>query len=363
MEERCFFFDPFKEELIIGAKRLKSFAAGDSYQDYDFIFSTRTFFKTIKDPKWAGFGNETLAFQYYLVVREGKQLLYHWQDPVEVEEREIAVSKLQYQYKPDDYEQWRSLFNKARQQISAGEVTKVVISREVKIECETAVNVAGVIRNLWEQNQNSFIFAYSKDSKTFLGATPEILVQRKKGTVISYALAGTISRDLTGRQEDEKRQSQLLHDAKNRFEHQIVVDAIAGKLETYLGSVQVGPTKILTLRNLHHLQTRIYGKNDCSTLEDWVARLHPTPALGGYPVEKALAIIDRSEEHERGLYAAPIGMMNGQGDGIFVAGIRSALIMDNTVFAYTGCGIIKDSECESEYLETDNKVRTMLDSL
>lgn len=91
--------------------------------------------------------------------------------------------------------------------------------------------------------------------------------------------------------------------------------------------------------------------------------MHPTPALGGYPVQDALAIIERYEKHERGLYAAPIGIMNEQGDGLFVVGIRSALIEGNRVYAYAGCGIVEDSECEEEYWETNNKVKTILESL
>ncbi|KUO59871.1 MAG: isochorismate synthase [Gracilibacter sp. BRH_c7a] len=358
-EERVLFYNPLNMELIIGAKRLKTFAEGESFKNYSYVFSSRTFFKSIKDQKWAGFGNETIAFEYYLVEKNGKQTFYYYRDSVEIEKLEIVSHEHSYKLLTDDYEEWTELFTKVVHEISLGKVNKVVISREVKIECETLVNIESVLKNLIDKNQNSFIFAYFNKGKTFLGATPEVLVQKEKNNIISYALAGTIPRN---DKDDENQKMRLLNDSKNRYEHQIVLDKIANVMKKFSCEVTVDETKILTLKNLHHLKTRIRSR-DNAELSEWVTRLHPTPALGGDPVHKALELIAKYEKHERGLYAAPIGMMNENGDGIFVAGIRSALIRENVVFAYTGGGIVDKSECEDEYLETNNKLRTIIESL
>jgi len=358
-EERVLFYNPLNKELIIGAKRLRTFAEGEGFKNYLYVFSSRTFFKSVKDQKWAGFGNETIAFEYYLVEKNGKQTLYYFKDSVEIDNLEIKSYEHPYISSTDDYEEWKELFTNVYHEITLGNVNKVVISREVKIECDTLVNIESVLRNLLEKNQNSFIFAYYKKGKTFLGATPEILVQKEKDNVISYALAGTIARN---DKDDENQKTRLLNDRKNRYEHQIVLDTIANIMRKFSNEVTVGETKILTLNNLHHLQTRVTSK-DNAPLSEWVTRLHPTPALGGNPVHKALKVIAKYEKHERGLYAAPIGIMNENGDGIFVAGIRSALIQGNIVFAYTGGGIVDQSECEDEYLETNNKLRTIMESL
>lgn len=359
--EECFlFYNPLKKEFILGAKRLKAFSIGESSKDYLYTFSSMTFFDSIKDEKWAGIGNEIIAFEYYFVQKGGKQTLYYLKDLVEIENAEVKICKHSYKYAAEDYEDWKQLFDSVNNAILTQEVNKVVISREVKIECDTLINVESVLQNLLEKNPNSFVFAYSKEGKTFLGATPEILVQKEKDNILSYALAGTILRD---DKNDELQKNILLDDAKNRHEHQIVIDSIVDVMKKFTSEVIVGETTILTLKNLHHLHSGIHVKDRSSTLLEWVMRLHPTPALGGNPVNKALELIRRYEKHERGLYAAPIGIMDGNGDGIFVAGIRSALIRENVAFAYTGCGIVDKSNCEIEYIETKNKLRTIIESL
>ncbi len=362
-EERALLYNPFCKELIIGAKRLKTFAEGESFTGYPYVFSSRTFLPTLKEQKWQDFGNETIAFENYLVERNGDQFFYYTdyynENPPKITNRKIESCRHAYTISADDYEDWKELFGNVYREISMRNVNKVVISREVGIKCETTVNIESIIMNLLNKNPNSFIFAYYKKGKTFLGATPEVLVEKEKDSIISYALAGTIARDY---RDDMIQKTKLLEDCKNRYEHQVVIDAIANVMKNYCHQVIVDETKILALKNLYHLQTRITSKDDGGLLE-WVSRLHPTPALGGNPVHRALELISKYERHERGLYAAPIGVIKQNGDGIFVAGIRSALIQGKEISAYTGCGIIEISECEDEYLETNNKLRTILESL
>jgi len=359
-EEKFLFYNPLKNEFILGAKRLKTFSMDESVKDYLYIFSSMTFFDSVKDEKWARFGNENIAFEYYLIKKDGKQTFYYFKDFIEIEDREVEVCEHSYKYEMDDYKAWTQMFYAAKNAISQKEVNKVVISREVKIQCDTLINVESVLQKLLNQNMNSFVFGYFKEGKTFLGATPEILVQREKNKVLSYALAGTIMRS---NGNDELQKTMLLNDTKNRHEHQIVVDSIVNVMKKFTQELIVDETKILTLKNLHHLQTRIHGKDRNSTLLQWVKRLHPTSALGGNPVEKALELIKGYEKHERGLYAAPIGIIDENGDGIFVAGIRSALIVKNIAYACVGCGIVDKSNCEVEYIETKDKLKTIIESL
>lgn len=359
-EEKFLFYNPIKKEFIFGAKRLKTFSANENFKDYLYIFSSMTFFDSIKDTKWDNFGNENIAFEYYLVEKDGKQTLYYFKDFVEIENIEIEVCDHSYKYEIDDYKTWEEMFSAVQNKILMKEVNKVVISREIKIQCDTLINAESVLQKLLKQNKNSFVFSYSKEGKVFLGATPEVLIQKEDEDVLSYALAGTI---LRSDENDELQKETLLKDNKNRYEHQIVIDSITDTMKKFTDELTVDETKILTLKNLHHLQTRILGKSKDATLLKWVKLLHPTPALGGNPVDKAIDLIRRYEKHERGLYAAPIGVMDGSGNGIFIAGIRSVLIEKNMAYAYTGCGIVDKSDCKDEYIETNNKLKTIIESL
>jgi menaquinone-specific isochorismate synthase len=288
-EERILFYNPLKKELIIGAGRLKTFAQGESFKGYLYVFSSRTFFHSIKNYKWADFGNETIAFANYLIVKNGKQVFYSLEgssDTENIENPEITTLKHSYTVESNDYAEWEELFNNVLKEISLGNVNKVVISREVRINCDTQVNTESILKNLLEKNQNCFVFAYSKNGKTFLGASPEIIVEKEKDRITSYALAGTILRN---DKNDEEQKKKLLNDGKNLFERQIVQDAINEVMKKHGSEVIVDKTEILTLKNLHHLKTRITCRDNAS-LSEWVTRLHPTPALGGNPVRKSLEL-------------------------------------------------------------------------
>ena len=106
--------------------------------------------------------------------------------------------------------------------ISSGEMTKVVSSREVQFTSETSYNVASILANLVDNNPNCFIFGYEKDGRTFVGASPEILVRHRGSEILSYALAGTAPKYGPNAWTKE----QLLTDKKNLFEHNIVRDRI-----------------------------------------------------------------------------------------------------------------------------------------
>ena len=53
----------------------------------------------------------------------------------------------------------------------------------------------------------------------------------------------------------------MLKDTKNRHEHQIVIDSIVDVMKKFTDALIVDETRILTLKNLHHLQTAIHGRS------------------------------------------------------------------------------------------------------
>jgi isochorismate synthase EntC len=99
------------------------------------------------------------------------------------------------------------------------------------------------------------------------------------------------------------------------------------------------------------------------TVLDLVARLHPTPAVGGSPRAEALRLIQKHERLDRGWYAGPVGWMDARGEGEFVVAIRSALLHDGEATLYAGCGIVGDSDPEGEYRESSLKLQPVLAAL
>jgi len=92
----------------------------------------------------------------------------------------------------------------------------------------------------------------------------------------------------------------------------------------------------------------------------FVEKLHPTPALGGLPNDKALREIRQLETMDRGFYGAPVGWMDYRKNGEFAVAIRSGLLNKQQAVLYAGCGVVEDSNAESEFTETRIKFRPML---
>ena len=358
-EERVFWVDRQSDRIVVGAKRLATVKDDDDRHNYAYVFYGDTFFDTVKDPKWSNMGHEMIAFTHYYIVENGESFYLHAGESVPIENYEVPRVRHNYKETSDDKADWNRLMNAIADGISRGEMTKVVSSREVKFTSETPYNVASILANLVDNNPNCFIFGYEKDGRTFVGASPEILVRHRGSEILSYALAGTAPKDGPNAWTKE----QLLTSEKNLVEHNIVRDRIVNTMKQITPDVTVGETGIMELSHLYHLRTIIIAKDSTKSLVEWAKILHPTPALGGEPREKALALLQEYESHERGMYAAPFGFMKDMGDGIVVVAIRSALIMDNVLYAYAGCGVVADSDADEEYAETNNKMRTILDAL
>ncbi|MGM7720722.1 isochorismate synthase [Metabacillus sp. Hm71] len=260
--------------------------------------------------------------------------------------------------------EWVEAIEKATADIRANELDKVVLAREVHLEFMNKINPYQVIGNLQKEQPTSFIFGFENGLHHFIGATPERLVKKHENEVLSTCLAGSIKRGKTS-DDDEMLGRQLLQDEKNLVEHAIVVKMIKDAFEEYCYEVKApNEPALLKTKNIQHLYTPVKGlAKQGHSLISMVEKLHPTPALGGYPKEKAIEKIRELEPMHRGWYAAPIGWFDHEDNGEFVVAIRSGLIKGNRAALFAGCGIVEESKPESEYYETKIKLKPMLSAL
>ncbi|WP_047983652.1 isochorismate synthase [Ornithinibacillus californiensis] len=261
-------------------------------------------------------------------------------------------------------ENWKKTVRKATEHISSGQAKKVVLARELRLKFTEEVQVSGVLRQLLESQPTSYIFAYEQGKDCFVGATPERLVKVERNELLSTCLAGTAPRG-TNEAEDNELGHKLLHDVKNRKEHEFVVQMIKQSLEEFCKEINVPEHPVLyKLRNLQHLYTPVRGVfKEEQSIFDVVQKLHPTPALGGEPREEALTFIREQELLDRGWYGAPIGWIDSNQHGEFAVAIRSALLQGDKASLFAGCGVVKDSDPEAEFEETRIKFLPMLNVL
>ncbi|MEM5598329.1 chorismate-binding protein [Niallia circulans] len=178
-------------------------------------------------------------------------------------------------------------------------------------------------------------------------------------------MSGRVNCEGKNKEEDDTFAQALLSDSKNREEHNYVVKMIKNAMEEVCSTVEMPSNpKILKMRDIQHLYTPVSGKvKETESLISFIRLLHPTPALGGFPREEALKVIREVEGLDRGMYGAPIGWLDYQGNGEFAVSIRSGLIDGNAATIIAGCGIVADSDPESEYVETAIKFKPMLTAL
>lgn len=261
-------------------------------------------------------------------------------------------------------EAWKQTITEVVHDFVGSELKKVVLARELRLHFTDVIQAESVLKNLLDEQRDSFTFAFESNGDCFIGASPERLVKKDGASLFSACLAGSIGRGATP-EEDGKLGDELLNDQKNLIEHQYVVDMIkAAMQETCDEVILPDQPELMKMKYIQHLYTPVIGKNrEGTSILHLVNRLHPTPALGGLPKQAAVDKIREVEQLDRGLYAAPLGWLDYRGNGEFAVAIRSGLIQGNEASLFAGCGIVADSNAESEYKETSIKFRPMLAAL
>jgi salicylate biosynthesis isochorismate synthase/menaquinone-specific isochorismate synthase len=249
----------------------------------------------------------------------------------------------------------------ATARIEAGEISKVVLAREVVVSAAAAHDPAPLFGAMRDQFPSCFCFCCGTPEATFLGASPELLLRRSGASVSTVALAGSIRRSSDPAVDDHLGE-QLLRSDKNRREQRIVVERIVRALRPHAVWVQAGAEpEIVKVANIQHLATPVIAQlSEPRSAVELAELLHPTPAVGGEPWPKAAAAIEELERMDRGWYAAPVGWMDAAEDGEFCVALRSGVLRDREAHLFAGVGVVAGSEPAAELAETEVKLEALL---
>lgn len=253
----------------------------------------------------------------------------------------------------------------ALEMIGQGDFEKIVLARGIELEAEHPWQPLDALNRLRERFGSCFTFSYGGGGgRSFIGATPERLLQIRDGHLLTEAIAGSAPRGRNAG-EDAALARGLLDSEKDLREHACVRDSILRRLEQAGISARSDQApRILPLANVQHLHTPIQAEvGESVHLLEVLSELHPTPAVGGTPRGAAVSRIRELEQMERGLYAGVVGWFNHLNEGEMVVGIRSALIEGSRAKLYAGAGIVAGSEPEKEIRETELKLNALLETL
>jgi isochorismate synthase len=250
---------------------------------------------------------------------------------------------------------------------------KVVLARALALRADAPLDERAVLRRLVADDPSATGYLVDLTpagggyhGAALVGATPELLVARRGDVVTCRPFAGSAPRS-PDPDTDRASAAALADSAKNRHEHQLVVDEMRTALGPLCVDLQIAPTpQLSSTAAVWHLNTPITGRlrDSRTTALDLAVALHPTPAVGGVPTAAAAALITELEG-DRGFYAGAVGWCDVDGDGRWVVAIRGATLSPDrrSADARAGGGIVAESDPDDEVAETTTKFKTILSAL
>ncbi len=241
--------------------------------------------------------------------------------------------------------------------VSEKSVGKVVLARKSIFGFPTDLDPIVCLQALLPEAEHCYRFCFVPAAgRGFLGAPPERLYRREGRRILCDAIAGTRMRG-DGASLDRQLERDLMGSDKERREQAYVVKGIRESLAPLCGSLNAGADpSVVKLRQCQHLMSSFEGVL-CDGVGDaeLLKALHPTPAVGGYPTDRACREIEEREPFDRGWYAGPVGWV-GRDGAEFAVAIRSGLVEGPRLSVFSGAGIVAGSVPGDEWEELDYKI-------
>lgn len=273
--------------------------------------------------------------------------------------------------------QWTEAVELATQALKQNRAIKVVLARDSYLS--SPLTLGATLEHLATRFATTWTFSVDG----MIGASPEMLLQLREREVFSRVLAGTARRRANMDQSElEQLADWLRHSPKNSREHQLAAASAVKALTPITEQLRVSEPFALTLPNVIHLATDIYGQvaGDTGALA-LVEALHPTAAVCGTPTAAAAQLITELEGMDRERYAGPVGWVDWRGEGQWCIALRSGQVLSPTaqpadmqsgpagypmgnqpvgsVRIFAGAGIMPDSVAADELAETNAKMAPM----
>jgi len=310
--------------------------------------------------------NEDLKIQYDKAVNKLNAIEERLNKTIEekrltLKEKEVNLENWNSNFKKEDFEK---VVLKAKDYIKEGDIIQVVLSQRFSKKIKTdPLNIYRAIRVI---NPSPYLFYLDFKYLKIIGSSPEILVTVKDKKILTKPIAGTRPRGKTV-EEDLKLKEDLLSDEKERAEHLMLVDLArndVGKVAVK-GSVKVD--RFMYIENYSHVMhivSDVSGilREDLHPL-DVLKSVFPVGTVSGAPKVRAMQIIEELEPEKRGVYAGAVGYISFDGNLDTAIAIRTAVVVNDTVYIQAGAGIVADSVPEKEWLETVNKAKAMMKAI
>ena len=267
-------------------------------------------------------------------------------------------------------EQHSEAIEGAKEAIRAGDAYQVVVSQ--RFEMDTGADALDVYRVLRTTNPSPYMYLLRLEPPDggapfdIVGSSPESLVAVREGQATTHPIAGSRWRG-ADEHEDERLETELINDDKERSEHLMLVDLGRNDLGRVCrpGSVEVvNFFRVERYSHVMHIVSTVTGTlAEGKTGFDAVASCFPAGTLSGAPKPRALQLIEQLEPTRRALYGGVVGYLDFAGDADTAIAIRTALVRDGKAYVQAGGGIVADSDPVAEDEECLNKARAVVNAI
>ena len=243
--------------------------------------------------------------------------------------------------------EYTNYLNAIFKRISENPLKKVVASRtklEIKPKHFCPKMAFGSLKTNFP---NTFVFwLYIKNEIQMMGASPEVVGIFENKKFSTYSLAGTISKNDN-------------FSDKEHLEQEIVTDSIKNILSKYQSNVLVTPKAHFKFGDIKHILNQIEIEIESKDFKNIINEIHPSAALSGFPKNEAIDFINQNEPQNRTFYTGICHQIIEDDKQYAFAFLRCFEIFETHLLFYAGGGIIKDSNIETEWNETERKINSI----
>lgn len=249
--------------------------------------------------------------------------------------------------------------------IAAGGIRQAVLSQRLTVPLEA--RPFDLYRALRSLNPSPYLFFLELDGITLVGSSPEVLIRLEGERVTVRPIGGTRPRGRSV-EEDEELARELLADAKELAEHEILVELGREDLARVARAGTVELTDALVVEkysHVLHLVSQLSGElREGLSAVDVFRATFPAGTVSGAPRLRAIELLDELEPVRRGPYAGAVGYFAYGGETMDMAiAIRTLVASGGLAHVQAGAGIVAESVPETEYEETLAKARALLSVL
>jgi len=243
------------------------------------------------------------------------------------------------------------------QDIRSGLLDKAILSRVIHQPTPSNFDIFDCFENLTNSYTDTFVYLLvHEQAGIWMGATAELLLNKKEQQLNVMALAGTQSKNNTGQYEWRDKEME---------EHLMVGEHIEEIFDQHHFKLKKKhPTITIESGRVAHLRTDyIYEDEKNISLKSLLKDLHPTPAISGLPSKKGVEYILGHEGYDRKYYCGFMGETDFSSSADLYINLRCMQIEKEKIAVYVGGGITATSDPEEEWNETVLKSKTMIDKL